>query len=94
MKRQDPVKIKRSDEDMEDMEQLDEEQYSDRSLTLKGQLPDRKKGLMAHGVKEIRCIYCMQVQPIAGAQEHGEGWICEDCLNEMQELKYGGQRGR
>jgi hypothetical protein len=99
MKKQDTVKTKRSekdlkDEDLEYLEELDEEQYADRTLTLKGRFPDRKKDLMAHGVREIRCVYCRQVQPIAGATEHGEGWICQDCLNEVQEPRYGGQRGR
>lgn len=62
----------------------------DRTLKLNREPPARKGQLMAQGVREIRCLCCIQIRPIAGAEEYSGGWICEDCLSEaMQERKYG-----
>ncbi len=53
----------------------------DRTVVLiKAPIP-RKLQLMALGVREIRCMCCIRVMPIAGAEELDEGWICEDCLS-------------
>jgi hypothetical protein len=57
-------------------------EYQDRTLVLAKEPLPRKVQLMAAGVKEIRCIRCNRVKPIAGAEELGEGWICEDCLSD------------
>jgi hypothetical protein len=86
---------KKHDEELELEEtELDEEEYLDRTLVLRREPLPRKVHLIAAGVKEIRCIACGQIKPIAGAEELGEGWICEDCLNSSAEFgKVGGQRG-
>jgi hypothetical protein len=57
----------------------------DRTLVLRKEPLPRKVQLMAAGVKEIRCICCVRIRPIAGAEELGEGWICESCLSEATE---------
>ncbi len=77
------------DEELEDLDLVDQ-RFQDRTLVIK-QPPARKGQLMAQGVKEIRCACCIQIRPIAGAEEyHPEGWICEDCLSEaMQNRKFG-----
>ena len=69
---------------------LPDEECQDRTLVL-GKVPrPRKVMLIAAGVKEIRCICCARIRPIAGAEELGEGWICGDCLSEAkQERKCG-----
>ena len=67
----------------------------DRTLVLRKEPVSRKVQLIAAGVKEIRCICCFRIRPIAYAEEFNEGWICEDCLSEAtEERRYGGQRGR
>jgi hypothetical protein len=55
------------------------EECEDRTLVLRRDPLPRKMGLIAAGAKEIRCISCNCVRPLAGAQEYGEGWLCEDC---------------
>ena len=68
--------------EFEEPEPPDEE---DRTLVL-GKAPrPRKVMLLAAGVKEIRCIRCAQIRPIAGAEELGERWICGDCLSDATE---------
>jgi hypothetical protein len=52
----------------------------DRTLVLIRAPISRKVQLMALGVREIRCMCCIRVMPIAGAEELDGGWICEDCL--------------
>jgi hypothetical protein len=76
----------------EDMEPPDEKQ-ADRVILKKEPLP-RKTMLLEAGVKEVRCIWCIRIKPLATAEELGDGWICEDCLSEMEDTRqYGGQRG-
>lgn len=70
-------------------------QYQDRTLKLNRQPPPRKEQLMAHGVREIRCAWCIRIKPISGAEEYLDGWICEDCLSDAkQQRTCGGRRGR
>ncbi len=59
--------------------------YQDRTVVLRKEPLPRRVQLMAAGVKQIRCICCVRIRPIAGADELGEGWICEDCLSEAAE---------
>jgi hypothetical protein len=65
--------------------ELPDDGYQDRTLILRKEPLPRKVMLMATGVKEIRCICCVRIRPIAGAEEFGEGWICEDCLADATE---------
>ncbi len=88
------AEIQTHDEELDDLE-IPDRRYEEAKLILKRQPPPRKEQLIAYGVKEIRCISCIRIKPIAGAEEWAEGWICGECLSEaMQEPKYGGQRGR
>jgi hypothetical protein len=67
----------------------------DRVVELRKEPPSRKMQLMHAGVKEIRCVHCVRVKPIAGAEELGDGWICGDCLCDVEDTRrYGGQRGK
>lgn len=68
----------------EEAEPLDQD-WQDRTLVLRKEPPPRKMQLMAAGVKEIRCVACIRIRPIAGAEEFGDGWICEDCLSDAME---------
>jgi hypothetical protein len=52
----------------------------ERTLVLKAVPRSRKVQLMAQGAKEIRCGFCGRIRPIAGAEELGDQWVCEDCL--------------
>ena len=71
-----------SDDEFDNMA-LSESAGMERKLILKAAPRSRKRELMTKGAKEIRCIYCHQVKSLAGAEESGEGWICEDCAPEM-----------
>jgi hypothetical protein len=83
-----------NDGELDDME-LSDEECQERTLILKAEPPSRKMQLMAHGVKEMRCTWCCQIRPIAGAEDSEEGWICEDCVQKMvQEPRYGARRER
>jgi hypothetical protein len=78
----------------EETEPPDQERQ-DRTLVLMKEPLPRKVQLMSAGVREIRCICCGRIRPIAGAEELGEGWICGECLSEVTEnRKYGGQQGK
>jgi hypothetical protein len=80
--------------ELEDVE-LPDQNCVDRVVVLRKEPLSRKTMLMHAGVKEIRCIYCVRIRPIAGAEELGDGWICENCLSEVEDTqKYGGQRGK
>ena len=69
--------------------------YPERTLVLKAEPPSRRLQLIAHGAKEIRCIRCDKIRPLARAEESEEGWICEGFVSEIRRgRKYGGQRGR
>ena len=77
-----------SDDEFDDMELLEDGDH-ERTLILKAAPPSRRVQLIAHGAREIRCICCYEIRPLAGAEESEEGWICEDCVREiMQETKY------
>jgi hypothetical protein len=83
------------DYELDDIELADNEYQQERTLVLKAAPPSRREQLLAHGVVEIRCICCDQIKLLAGAEDAEEGWVCEDCVQElMQEPKFGGQRGR
>jgi hypothetical protein len=69
--------------EFEDTE-LSDQEYADRVLVLRKEPIPRKVRLMDVGVKEIRCVYCLRIRPIAEAEEFGDGWICEDCLSDVQ----------
>jgi len=73
-----------SDGEHDDIE-LSEGGGQERTLILKAVPRSKKVQLMAQGAKEIRCICCDQIKPLAGAEEFEEGWICEDCLPEMMQ---------
>jgi len=55
----------------------------ERTLVLKAAPQSRRVYLIAQGAREIRCICCNQIRPLAGAEEAQEGWICEDCAPGM-----------
>jgi hypothetical protein len=71
-----------SDDEFDPMA-LSESAGMERRLILKATPRSRKGELMAKGAKEIRCICCHQVKSLAGAEESGDGWICEDCVPEV-----------
>jgi hypothetical protein len=68
-----------NDGGLDDME-LSDGEGQEKTLVLKEDPAWRKVHLMARGVKEIRCTRCVQIRPIAGAEQSEEGWICGDCL--------------
>jgi hypothetical protein len=71
---------KSHDEEYElDEEELLIEECQDRTLVLSKQPLPRKVHLMAAGVREVRCICCQRVRPIAEAEDFGEGWMCRGC---------------
>lgn len=63
------------------------EREEKRSLTLRKEPLSRKLQLMEAGVREIRCISCMRIGAIAGAEELDEGWVCGDCLSGAAEQR-------
>ena len=67
--------------------EMPDEGCQDRTLVLGKEPLSRKVMLVAAGVKEIRCICCVRIRPIAGAEELGEGWICGDCLSAAMEQR-------
>jgi hypothetical protein len=73
--------VREEDWQFEEDEQPGQE-YENRTLVLRKEPLPRKASLMASGVKEIRCLCCIRIKPIEGAEELGEGWICNDCLPE------------
>jgi len=80
------------DDKLDDIE-VSEGGSQERTLILKAVPRSRRLQLIAQGAKEIRCICCAQIRPLAGAEESEEGWICEDCLPKMmQKPKYVGKR--
>ena len=71
------------------------QQYTDRVVVLKKEPLPRKAMLMNAGVKDVRCVWCLRIKPIATAEELGDGWICEACLSDVEDTRrYGGQRGK
>ena len=80
-----------SDDGLDDIELLEGGGH-ERTLILKAAPRSRRAQLITQGAKEIRCICCYQIRPLAGAGESEEGWICEDCVPEMmQASKYTGK---
>jgi hypothetical protein len=78
--------------DIDDIDFTDQ-QFGDRVLVLQREPVPRKTMLVHAGAQEIRCIWCKRIKPLASAEEIGDGWICEDCLSDMElSRKYGGQR--
>ncbi|OPX95208.1 MAG: hypothetical protein A4E58_02246 [Syntrophorhabdus sp. PtaB.Bin006] len=67
-----------SDGELDDIE-LSESIDQERMLILKKAPRSRRVQLIAQGAKEMRCVCCDQIRPLAGAEESEEGWICEDC---------------
>ncbi len=68
---------------------------TDRVVVLEKEPLSRKTMLIEAGAKEVRCTWCIRVKPLATAEEVGDGWLCEDCLSEMEETpRYGGQRAK
>jgi len=73
-----------NDDELDEIE-LPEGGGQERSLILKTAPRSRRVQLIAQGAREIRCISCVQIRPLAGAEETEEGWICEDCMPKMTE---------
>ncbi len=89
-KRKNVSQAVRDDEMLDDLESW-EGRREDRTLVLKAVPRSRKVQLMAQGAKEIRCGCCGHIRPIAGAEEVGELWICEDCLPPGMRLQNTGE---
>jgi hypothetical protein len=82
-KKRNGVKPEAQEWDSEDAE-LSDQEYADRVVVLRKEPIPRKVRLMDAGVKEIRCVHCVRIKPLAGAEELGDGWICGDCLSDAQ----------
>jgi hypothetical protein len=82
MGKKDAFKASNQGWESEDNEPYDHT-YSDRCLVLVKEPLPRKAQLIHAGVKHIRCISCGRIRPIAGAEELGDGWICEDCVPDV-----------
>jgi len=72
------AEILSSDGELDDIK-LSESIDQERMLILKAAPRSRRVQLIAQGAKEMRCVCCDQIRPLAGAEESEEGWICEDC---------------
>ncbi|NLW34396.1 MAG: hypothetical protein GXY80_02785 [Syntrophorhabdus aromaticivorans] len=79
------AEILNGDGEFDDMELLSEGGDQERTLVLKAAPRSRRVQLIAQGAKEMRCICCNRIRPLAGAEEFEEGWVCEDCVPEMLE---------
>jgi hypothetical protein len=73
--------LKEQEWEFEDIEPVE----SDRVVVLKKKPLSRKVMLMHAGVKEIRCLCCVQIKPITEAEDLGDGWVCGECLSEAAE---------
>jgi hypothetical protein len=71
------------DYDFDEFE-LVEGDSKDRTLILKTAPRSRRVQLIAQGAREVRCFYCDQIRPLAGAEEYDEGWLCEYCIPAIQ----------
>jgi hypothetical protein len=88
------IKLAEAEYELGDAEQFYQE-YTDRVVILKKEPLPRKAMLMHVGVKDIRCVLCVRIRSLATAEELGDGWICEDCLSDVEDARrYGGQRGK
>jgi hypothetical protein len=81
MRKRNASKAAEQEWELDDLEPQDQSHFDRRLVLVKEPLP-RKVQLMDAGVKEIRCVACGKVRPIAGAEELGDGWICEHCLSD------------
>jgi hypothetical protein len=89
MKKKDTIKPEELEWEPEDTERLDG------ILILKKEPLSRKTKLIEAGVKEVRCVWCLRIKPIATAEEIGDGWLCEGCLSDLETTRRcGGQRGK
>jgi hypothetical protein len=80
--------------ELDDAELVDQ-QYTDRVVVLKKEPLPRKVMLTNTGVKDIRCVWCLRIKPLATAEELGDGWICEACLSDVEHTRRcGGNRGK
>ena len=68
-----------------DYSKLPDSGSQERTLIFKAAPRSRRGELIARGAKEIRCLYCRQIKPLARAEESEEGWICEDCVPEIKQ---------
>jgi hypothetical protein len=75
--------VKEQERELEDIEPVE----SDRVVVLKKEPLSRKVMLMNAGVKEVRCVCCVQIKPIAEAEDLGDGWVCGECLSEAEEQR-------
>lgn len=94
MKKKNMIEPEEQEWELEDAEPFEPERMEGVLVLKKEPLP-RKAKLIEAGVKEVRCIWCMRIKPIATAEELGDGWICEECLSDVETTqRYGGQRGK
>jgi hypothetical protein len=82
-KKRNAPQLEEEDWEFEDLEPVE----SDRVVVLKKDPLPRKVMLMAAGVKEIRCVCCGRIAPIASAEDFDDGWICGECLSESAEKR-------
>lgn len=66
-----------------DFTKVSESGDQERTLLLKAAPRSRRRELIAKGAKEIRCVCCNQIRPLAGAEDTDVGWVCEDCIPEI-----------
>ena len=81
MRKRNAFRTEEQEWEFENTELPDQEQSDRRLVLVKEPLP-RKVQLMGAGVREIRCVHCVKIKPIAGAEDLGEGWICGECLSD------------
>jgi hypothetical protein len=77
-----------NDDGSEDIGHFDSENQ-ERTLILKAAPRSRRLQLIEQGAKEMRCTFCDQIKPLAGAEESEDGWVCEDCVRMMQRSRQG-----
>ena len=93
MRKRNAFKTEEQEWEFESIELPDQTQSDRRLVLVKEPLP-RKVQLISAGVKEIRCVCCVKIKPIAGAEDLGEGWICEECLSDALDAQKPGQSRR
>jgi hypothetical protein len=86
-KRKNAPELEEQEWELEDIEPVE----SDRVLVLKKEPLPRKLQLIDAGAKEIRCLCCVRIRPIAEAEELGDGWICGECAAEAEEARRYGE---
>jgi hypothetical protein len=68
---------------LEDTAVFDQEN-AERVVVLQKEPLQRKAMLIHAGVKDVRCLWCLRIKPLATAEELGDGWICETCLSDVE----------